>query len=156
MPIPCSAAIEKRVPPASGHESARPRVLIVTSEFRRANRWRATLLRRHFAVAIVRGDETVRAPATGGFADVILLDLTDAAFDGLALCRRLRADGVTLPILMLHMDGTLDDLLAGFEAGADAYLRGWYGREELPAQIGALWRRHASGEDRNSLGKQHA
>jgi two-component system response regulator MprA len=104
------------------------------------------MLRRHFTDAIACVDQTARALAVSGLADVLVLDLADPLFDGLTLCRQLRADGVIVPILMLHPHGTLDDLLAGFDAGTDAYLRGSFSSAELLAQIGVLWRRRKSSE----------
>ena len=132
--------------PMPGRDVAGARVLIVTAEVRRATRWREALLRRHFTVAIACVDQTARALAVSGLADVLVLDLADPLFDRLALCRQLRADGVIAPILMLHPYGTLDDLLAGFDAGTDAYLRGSFSAEELLAQIGALGRRRKFSE----------
>jgi DNA-binding response OmpR family regulator len=129
-----------------GRDLVGARVLIVTGEFCRAAGWRTALLRRRFAVAIACADRTARMLAATGLYDVLVLDLADPLFDGLALCRQLRVDGVMSPILMVHPHGTPDDLLAGFDAGADAYLRGSFSREELLGQIGALWRTRKYGE----------
>jgi DNA-binding response OmpR family regulator len=121
----------------------RARVLIVTTEYYRIAAWRAALLRKHFAVAIAQSHEDARRLVADGLPDVLLLDLGDPALDGLLLCRQLRADGITLPVLMAHTLGTLEDLLDGFEAGADDYLRGWFEPAELLGHIGALYWRHA-------------
>jgi two-component system response regulator MprA len=128
--------------PTQKQDPVRERALIVTPDPSRMNVWREALLRRHFAVAVAQADHTALRLASDGTTDVILLDMADPAWDGLASCRRLRADGITLPILMVNAHGTLEDLLAGFDAGADAYLRGWFDSDELLAQIGALCRRH--------------
>ena len=136
----------RNVAPMPGQDLAGARVLIVTAEFRRATSWREALLRRHFAVAIACTEQTARALAAGSLHDILVLDLTDPLCDGLTLCRQLRAAGVMSPILMLHPQGSPDDLLAGFDAGTDAYLCGSFSPEELLAQIGALWRRRKSGE----------
>ncbi len=140
------SANAKSVAPMPGRDLAGARVLIVTGEFRRATSWREALLRRHCAVAIACADQTARTLAARGLHDVIVLDLADPLFDGLTFCRQLRVDGVLLPILMLHPHGTLNDLLAGFDAGTNSYLCGSFSREELLAQIGALWRRRKASE----------
>ena len=133
------------VAPMRRRDMAWARVLIVTGEVCQATAWRAALVRRHFAATIACTDQTACTLAARGLHDVLVLDLADPLFDGLALCRQLRVEGVRSPILMLHPHGTLENLLAGFDAGADAYLCGPFSCEELLAQIGALWRRHKSG-----------
>lgn len=74
--------------------------------------------------------------------DVIVLDLGLPGMDGLELCRRLRRDGrIGIPVLMLTARDTLDDTLAGFEAGTDDYLVKPFALPELGARIEALARR---------------
>lgn len=51
--------------------------------------------------------------------DAIVLDLGLPGLDGIELCRRLREEGIAVPILMLTARGELDDKLLGLEAGAD-------------------------------------
>jgi DNA-binding response OmpR family regulator len=78
--------------------------------------------------------------------DVILLDLILPGMDGIALCRRLREErGRTTPVLMLTARDTLDDKIAGLEAGADDYLVKPFALREVVARIEALARRaHAA------------
>jgi DNA-binding response OmpR family regulator len=78
--------------------------------------------------------------------DVILLDLILPGMDGITLCRRLREEvGRATPILMLTARDTLDDKVAGLEAGADDYLIKPFALREVAARILALTRRaHAS------------
>ena len=74
--------------------------------------------------------------------DVILLDLILPGLDGMALCRRLREEvGKATPILMLTARDTLDDKIAGLEAGADDYLVKPFALREVAARIQALVRR---------------
>lgn len=55
--------------------------------------------------------------------DAIVLDLMLPGMDGITLCRRLRSEGgKTTPVLMITGRDTLDDKIAGLEAGADDYL----------------------------------
>ena len=74
-------------------------------------------------------------------ADVIVLDLGLPRLDGLDLCRRLRAAGRGVPVLMLTARDTLDDKLRGFAEGADDYLVKPFAMKELEARICALHRR---------------
>lgn len=74
--------------------------------------------------------------------DLVVLDLMLPGIDGKALCRRLRADaGVFTPIIMLTARDTLDDKVAGFEAGADDYLVKPFALPELEARIRAVVKR---------------
>lgn len=74
--------------------------------------------------------------------DVILLDLILPGMDGITLCRRLREEvGRATPILMLTARDTLDDKVAGLEAGADDYLVKPFALREVAARIQALARR---------------
>ncbi len=78
--------------------------------------------------------------------DVILLDLILPGIDGITLCRRLREESGNLtPILMLTARDTLDDKVAGLEAGADDYLIKPFALREVVARVQALARRsHAT------------
>jgi len=74
--------------------------------------------------------------------DVILLDLILPGMDGITLCRRLRKNtGMAAPILMLTARDTLDDKIAGLEAGADDYLVKPFALREVAARVLALARR---------------
>ncbi len=73
--------------------------------------------------------------------DLLVLDLMMEPEDGLAICRRLRAEGHTLPILMLTAKGDPVDRVAGLETGADDYLAKPFVPDELVARIRALLRR---------------
>lgn len=73
--------------------------------------------------------------------DLLVLDLMMEPEDGLTICRRLRAEGHTLPILMLTAKGDPVDRVAGLETGADDYLAKPFVPDELVARIRALLRR---------------
>lgn len=80
--------------------------------------------------------------------DLLVLDLMMEPEDGLTVCRRLRAEGQTLPILMLTAKGDAADKVIGLETGADDYLAKPFLPDELVARIRALLRRQkmAAGE----------
>jgi DNA-binding response OmpR family regulator len=74
--------------------------------------------------------------------DVIVLDLMLPGMDGLDVCRKLRGEAKkTTPVLMLTARDTLEDKLAGLDAGADDYLVKPFEPRELEARIRALIRR---------------
>jgi len=75
--------------------------------------------------------------------DVIVLDLMLPGIDGISLCRKLRQEARRdTPILMLTARDTLDDKLAGLDAGADDYLVKPFEIRELEARVRTLLRRH--------------
>lgn len=73
--------------------------------------------------------------------DVVVLDLMLPDGDGSALCRELRKMGHPARVLMLTARTLEDDLVKGFEAGADDYLAKPYRLRELLARVAALGRR---------------
>lgn len=74
-------------------------------------------------------------------ADAIVLDLMMPVEDGLAICRRLRANGDSTPILMLTARGDPIDRIIGLEMGADDYLSKPFTPRELVARLSAIFRR---------------
>src|SRR5664279_584245 len=73
--------------------------------------------------------------------DVVVLDVGLPGVDGLAVCRRYRADGRRTPVLMLTARDAIADRVAGLEAGADDYLVKPFALAELLARLRALLRR---------------
>lgn len=73
--------------------------------------------------------------------DVLVLDLMMPGEDGLSICRRLRVNGQTIPILMLTAKGDPVDRILGLEMGADDYLAKPFDPRELIARLKAMRRR---------------
>ena len=73
--------------------------------------------------------------------DLMILDVGLPGMDGLTLCRRLRAEGKQLPILMLTARDAVEDRVDGLMAGADDYLVKPFSLRELAARIETLLRR---------------
>jgi two-component system OmpR family response regulator len=93
-------------------------------------------------VVDVEPDGTVgERTATSGLYDAIVLDLTLPGKDGLALARDLRVGGVQTPILMMTARDTVEDTVAGLDAGADDYLRKPFVFDELEARLRTIVRR---------------
>ncbi|NJR48887.1 MAG: response regulator transcription factor [Leptolyngbyaceae cyanobacterium CSU_1_3] len=74
--------------------------------------------------------------------DLVILDLMLPYINGLDLCRLVRREGNSIPILMLSAKGTETDRVVGLEVGADDYLTKPFGMRELVARCRALLRRH--------------
>ena len=75
--------------------------------------------------------------------DLVVLDLMLPGEDGLAICRRLRAQSIAPAIIMLTAKGDEVDRIVGLEMGADDYLPKPFNPRELLARINAVLRRRA-------------
>ncbi|HEX5495494.1 MAG TPA: response regulator transcription factor [Mycobacteriales bacterium] len=73
--------------------------------------------------------------------DAMVLDVMMPRLDGLETCRRLRAAGDDLPVLVLTARDAVSDRVSGLDAGADDYLPKPFALEELLARLRALLRR---------------
>ena len=73
--------------------------------------------------------------------DLVLLDLMLPGMDGFDVCRAVRAQGLTMPIIMLTAKGEESDKVAGLELGADDYVTKPFSVRELHARIRARLRR---------------
>ena len=76
---------------------------------------------------------------------LIVLDLMLPRLSGYELCRKLRAEGVNTPILMLTARGEEADRVLGLDLGADDYVTKPFSVRELMARVRALLRRTAPG-----------
>ena len=90
------------------------------------------------AVALER---LVRADPDGGRFDVVLLDVMLPGLDGFEVVRRLRAARQFVPVMLLTARSSTDDVLHGFEAGADDYLPKPFDLPILLARVEGLLRR---------------
>jgi two-component system OmpR family response regulator len=76
--------------------------------------------------------------------DAVILDVMLPGIDGFETCRRLRAQEVWAPVLMLTARESIDDRVAGLDSGADDYLTKPFSLRELLARLRALMRRGAA------------
>jgi two-component system, OmpR family, response regulator MprA len=98
------------------------------------------------------GNEALaRLVTDGGSVELLIVDVLMPGMDGLELTRHLRAQGNSLPILMLTARDQVSDRVAGLEAGADDYLVKPFALEELIARVRALLRRLGADEDGHVL-----
>jgi two-component system, OmpR family, response regulator PhoP len=80
-------------------------------------------------------------------SDVAVIDLGLPVMSGLEVIKKVRGDGITLPILILTARGRWQDKVEGLDAGADDYLVKPFHQEELMARIRVLIRRAAGWSD---------
>ena len=92
--------------------------------------------------AVASGEEALTVVADRRF-ELFILDIMLPGIDGYSLCKKLRDAGVDVPVLMLTARNLENDLLRGFEVGADDYLAKPYRLRELLARVRALLRRKA-------------
>jgi DNA-binding response OmpR family regulator len=117
------------------------RILLVEDE-RVAAEVLAKGLREHaYAVDVASDGAAALDHAATNDYDLIILDVLLPRVSGVEICGRLRADGLTVPILMLTARGEPDERVAGLDAGADDYLSKPYHFPELLARVRALLRR---------------
>ena len=99
-------------------------------------------LREHtYAVDVAANGTTALEQASISDYDLIVLDVLMPGMNGLEVCRRLRAEGIAAPILMLTARGEPDQRVEGLDVGADDYLAKPYHFPELLARVRALLRR---------------
>ncbi len=117
------------------------RVLLVEDEHKISAYVKRGLEEQGYAVdAAYTGLEALDWAETVDF-DLIILDILLPEMDGLSVCRELRKRGSRVPILMLTARDTVDDRVAGLDAGADDYLVKPFALKELLARLRALARR---------------
>lgn len=94
-----------------------------------------------FAVSTARNGMEAVSKVVDERPDVVLLDVTMPVIDGFEVCRRLRSDGVQVPIIFLTARDSPDDKVGGLRLGGDDYVTKPFGLEEVVARIEAVLRR---------------
>jgi two-component system, OmpR family, response regulator MprA len=124
------------------------RVLVVDDDALVRRMLTRSLAAEGFEVEHVADGGAALAAAEASAPDLVVLDVTMPGLDGLAVCRRLRANGLRGSIIMLTARDAVADRVAGLEAGADDYLVKPFAVEELVARLHALGRRGRDDGDR--------
>lgn len=117
------------------------RVLVVEDDVKLAAAIRRGLRFEGIVVDVAGGgDEAIRMIGATDY-DAVLLDVMLPDVDGFETCRRLRAQGAWVPILMLTARDAVEDRVRGLDGGADDYLTKPFSLAELLARLRALVRR---------------
>jgi len=117
------------------------RLLVVDDDVRLSRLVCDYFTREGFEVAVVHHGSEAVPTALRTRPDLILLDVMLPGEDGLSICKRLRAEGLTTPILMLTARGDEIDQVVGLELGADDYVAKPASPRLLLARVRALLRR---------------
>jgi heavy metal response regulator len=118
------------------------RLLVIEDERKVAEFLRHGLKEEGYAVDVGFDGEEGSFLATTNEYDLIILDVMLPKLDGISLCRKIRAEGCEIPVLMLTAKDEVKDKVAGLDSGADDYLTKPFAFEELLARIRALLRKN--------------
>jgi len=120
------------------------RILIVEDETSIANFLRDGLEEEGFAVDVADNGKKGLQLALDNIEeyDVILLDWMLPGINGIEICRNIRLENKTVPIIFLTAKDTVDDAVFGLETGANDYIRKPFSFEELLARIRVLMRKN--------------
>jgi two-component system phosphate regulon response regulator OmpR len=118
------------------------KILMVDDDLRMRELLQRYLGEQGFTVKTVSDATEMDIALAHEHVDLLVLDLMLPGEDGLAICRRLRAAGNTMPVIMLTARGDEVDRIVGLEMGADDYLPKPFNPRELLARINAVMRRH--------------
>jgi two-component system phosphate regulon response regulator OmpR len=119
------------------------RILVVDDDLRLRDLLKRYLTEQGFAVETVPDGAAMDHSLRRTRYDLMVLDLMLPGEDGLAICRRLRASGNGVPVIMLTAKGDDVDRIVGLEMGADDYLAKPFNPRELVARINAVLRRQS-------------
>jgi DNA-binding response OmpR family regulator len=118
------------------------RILVVEDEVKIAGAIKRGLELKGYAVDMVHDADTGLSYASDDDYDAVILDrMLPGSIDGIEVCRRLREQGSSVPVLMLTARGTIGDKVDGLNSGADDYLVKPFSFDELIARVKALLRR---------------
>jgi two-component system phosphate regulon response regulator OmpR len=124
----------------------RQKILVVDDDLRLRDLLKRYLSEQGFAVDTVPDAAAMDRNLARVRYDLLVLDLMLPGEDGLAICRRLRAAGNPVAVIMLTAKGDDVDRIVGLEMGADDYLAKPFNPRELVARIHAVLRRQARPE----------
>jgi len=117
------------------------KIVIVDDDARIRDLLRRFLSQEGFDVLLAEESRALARIMQRESVDLLVLDWMLPGEDGLAICRRLRAEGQKVPIIMLTAKGEDVDRITGLELGADDYLAKPFNPRELLARIHAVLRR---------------
>ncbi|MGB3292539.1 MAG: response regulator transcription factor [Phormidesmis sp.] len=117
------------------------RILLVDDEVELTDPLSRLLQRQGYTVDVAADGRTGCDMAVSGCYDLLILDWMLPGKSGLNICRQVRSQAQTTPVLFLTAKDTLDDRVDGLDAGADDYLIKPFELRELLARVRALLRR---------------
>ena len=130
------------------------KILMVDDDVRMRELLQRYLTEQGFDIKTVADAKEMDVALAVDSVDLLVLDLMLPGEDGLAICRRLRANNVSTPVIMLTARGDEVDRIIGLEMGADDYLPKPFNPRELLARINAVLRRHEHSPESENMGKE--
>ncbi|MEA2350428.1 MAG: two-component system, OmpR family, response regulator MprA [Thermoleophilaceae bacterium] len=121
-----------------------PLVLVVDDDASVRQALERALSLEGFAVATAAGGQAALASVAERPPAVMVLDVTMPDLDGVSVVRKLRAEGIDVPVCILSARDEVTDRVAGLQAGADDYLVKPFAIAELSARLHALLRRRGA------------
>lgn len=119
-----------------------PRILVVEDEEKLAKFVQLELGYEGYEVTVANDGLSGLMAARDSDPDLVLLDWMMPGLTGVEVCRRLRATGATMPVILLTAKDGIEDRVAGLDAGADDYVVKPFSIEELLARVRAHLRRN--------------
>lgn len=116
-------------------------ILIVEDDVKTAEFVERAFREDGFTTVVARDGEEALSRARIGDFDVAVVDIMLPKLDGLSLIRAIRKSGRTFPVIVLSALGSVENKIAGLEAGGDDYLAKPFSVAELLARVRALLRR---------------
>ncbi len=127
------------------------RILIVEDEVHLAEALTQILRKQNYSADVVHDGQSGLDYALSDIYDLILLDIMLPEMDGIAVLKKLRAQGVATPVILLTAKGDVDDKIAGLDHGADDYVAKPFSTGELLARIRAALRRRGEAVPEDEL-----
>lgn len=123
------------------------RILLAEDEKSMSKALTVILTKNNYSVdAVFDGEEALSYILTGDY-DLVILDVMMPKMDGFEVVRRIRAKGITIPVMMLTAKSQTDDKVEGLDLGANDYLTKPFESRELLARIRALTRTASSADN---------
>lgn len=119
------------------------RILLVEDDTNLADGLVIALEGEGYEVVHVADGKSALEEAPKGNYNLVLLDVMLPGLDGISICRQLRNDGFTLPILFISARDQSDERIEGLVAGGDDYITKPFEMQELKARIQGIFRRQA-------------
>ncbi|MDO4741683.1 MAG: response regulator transcription factor [Eubacteriales bacterium] len=127
------------------------RMLIAEDERMTADTLAKRFSEEHYAVDVCYSGTDAWDYLTSAEYDIAVMDIMMPGMDGVSLVMRMRAKGMTVPVILLTARDAIDDRVKGLNAGADDYLVKPFAFEELSARVRVLTRRSRQTTNRFEL-----
>ena len=128
------------------------RILLAEDERSLARALLKILEKNNYSADAVYDGEDALAYIESGNYDVAILDIMMPKMDGITVLKKVRAQGNSIPVLLLTAKSEIDDKVLGLDSGADYYLTKPFDTKELLAVIRTITKSQASADTKLALG----